>query len=1164
MKRVYRFEQCIIRVLLLGLLAWSSPVAAQEGIDSLLLPTSTDTLSVTGPGPFLIRPFISQESLSVFVGPARLGADKFVLDPTLGTITFIEVGPDSAFVFVVDYRFVPLEMDQEYVLWGRRDSLVARAPVSSSSAGFTQSALVSKGSISRGVMTGTGRDASIESGLRLEVEGPITDSVHIRASLTDEDTPLMPEGTTQRLDQFDRVFLEFEAPKGRLSLGDLDASLTSGQFSRVTRRVQGVELFAHDVLPANGVVSGLGFQSIASTSKGRYSTQELDIEDGVQGPYRLEGNGKERFILVLPGTERVYVDGELLDRGLTDDYIIDYTTAEITFMPSRMMGADRRVKVEFQYTTNQFTRRFLASEVNMNVGRRQGSALFTLGITAVTEFDGDSFAREIGFSAEDSLLVSESGDATIFRSAAIPVPFDPEALFTQYLKVSEATGKSYYRAIEQTPTASEIVYRVTFSRVGVGLGAYIRSGNESGSVLSNGIVFRWVGPGNGDYDAVRPLVAPSSRDMIDLRLASSALPGLSLSLEWAGTRYDQNRMSRLDKQNDEGNGVYAHFETDRLNLGSWKATASGTHRSMSSDFTTFDRVRDIEFEREWNLGETVNPSGAIGSGEKQSDTEISLDVARNDSTTLSFGLDRLQTGSVFSAHRQRLDVRLNESSLPEVAFEWRRVSTDDERLESGTTWRRHVLRVQPREWRARPFVEWEGEHLDGKRYQTNQTLKPNTFDEIRTGLSTEQGIHSGSLFWESRFEEPLLSGSKRDHIQTFQSKWKVATAKGFSSTVDFGVRRVSDASESPLSSNVNQTRDALIIGLNGEWSYSSRNRLSWVYQVQSERSARMQELYIRTGPEQGHFVWEDVNGDGVIQLDEFIPETIPGEGEYARTFFPSDTLEAVTSLTGSIRFVRQAGGSGGRLSRIGFRSVAEVSEKSRDPERRNLYLLNASTFQTAGQTLNGRLRLMQDVQLLPSNERFDMDVGLSLIKSFSDLASGTNELLSQTQHLTIRYRPSRRWQTSVHAAHETDDSDASFASRTYQIESWLSAPEIVFRPSTSWQLSIYPQVATRRERNQNVDVQSLRIPISVRYGPTNGVTMRGSLERSSIEIDGEVRGLQAYQLTEGRGPGDSWLWQLSLNAKLTEVLTATASYDGRTPSTGDTIHTGRIQFAARF
>ena len=86
---------------------------------------------------------------------------------------------------------------------------------------------------------------------------------------------------------------------------------------------------------------------------GIFQAQDLDLTDGVQGPYRLAGKNNERFIIVIPGSEQVFVDGIQMTRGETNDYVIDYATGEITFTSNRLIREDNRVSIEFQYRTVQ-------------------------------------------------------------------------------------------------------------------------------------------------------------------------------------------------------------------------------------------------------------------------------------------------------------------------------------------------------------------------------------------------------------------------------------------------------------------------------------------------------------------------------------------------------------------------------------------------------------------------------------------------------------------------------------------------------------------------------------------------------------------------------------------------------------------------------------------
>ncbi|HLV69977.1 MAG TPA: hypothetical protein VKY34_04660, partial [Xanthomarina sp.] len=68
--------------------------------------------------------------------------------------------------------------------------------------------LSTSGSISRGVVIGNNQNSVLNSELDLQITGKLSEKVSLRASIQDANVPLQESGYSQRLDEFDQVFIE--------------------------------------------------------------------------------------------------------------------------------------------------------------------------------------------------------------------------------------------------------------------------------------------------------------------------------------------------------------------------------------------------------------------------------------------------------------------------------------------------------------------------------------------------------------------------------------------------------------------------------------------------------------------------------------------------------------------------------------------------------------------------------------------------------------------------------------------------------------------------------------------------------------------------------------------------------------------------------------------
>ena len=202
------------------------------------------------------------------------------------------------------------------------------------------------GSISRGISVGNNQNSVLNSELDLQISGKISDKVSIRASLQDSNIPLQEGGYSQKLNEFDQVFIEIFSENWLLRAGDVNLENKSSYFGKFSKRVQGV--FATGTIVRDSSETKL-FASGALV-KGQYAKSEFKGQEGNQGPYKLTGQNGELFILLVSGSETVYINGLPQQRGENNDYIIDYNAGEIIFNATNPITSEMRITVEYQFS----------------------------------------------------------------------------------------------------------------------------------------------------------------------------------------------------------------------------------------------------------------------------------------------------------------------------------------------------------------------------------------------------------------------------------------------------------------------------------------------------------------------------------------------------------------------------------------------------------------------------------------------------------------------------------------------------------------------------------------------------------------------------------------------------------------------------------------------
>jgi len=1003
--------------------------------------------------------------------------------------------------------------------------------------------LSSAGSISRGIAVGNNQDAVLQSDLNLQLSGKIGPNTTLSASITDNSIPVQADGYTQQLREFDRVYLELQNPDfGRIRAGDYTMGSNDHYFLRFNKRISGAGIFT----AINTASGSIPLQLQGGLARGRFARNRFMAQEGNQGPYKLTGANGEAFIIIISGSERVYVDGILQKRGEQYDYVIDYNAGELSFTALQPMTREKRIVVEFQYTEQNYLRSVF-----------YGSGGFTSENSATTvEYYSEQDSRNQPLLQDlrdsDKETLSEAGDqldqavvSTIQRSE-----FRDDLVLYE---LRDSLGLDSVLVYSTDSTAN--LYQASFSRVGNNRGNYRLSQNDG-----NGRVFEFVAPQNGvpqgSYAPVRQLIAPNRLQILSLKSDIRIGKNQQVNLQLAGSDNNQNLFSDEDSEDDRGTAAKIRYQLrDTLEAG--QVLAAVNYELNQQNFTTIERIRQVEFSRDWNLSPTQSADLHLGG----------LQLGFNNTKLRSlFESNFLKTGD-FAGFKNDLKVSLQDSAQRFNLWASHLSASDSltqSRFSRGSLLYRYQI-TQLLWGGITAGGEWnERQQADSLRSSSYRFGEATAFAGVGDTL-----LSFAELSYTRRFDDTAQGGELKPFSVASAYKIRGVFKSKFNTRIQAALNhRVLDRLNVETPSQTTTTLRLNVM----QRLFKNAVVSNSFYEAGSGTEPRRTFSYVEVPAGQGQYTHTDYNNNGIKELGEFELAPTPDLATYLRVFTVTDDYLRTSLQKFSQTFNLSAPTAWASSGAIGNLSQKFTALANFQLDRKTLLEGSANTINPFKEIENDSLIVALNNNIRSTlffNRGQNQYGGEYTYRQTSNrnlLSFGVEERSVNEHRLSARYQVWPALLARVESAWiEKGNLSQNFENRSFEITETQNRYSLSYQPGTQMVLTGFYGWADQESGEETATTLfSQRTGLELQYNGSKKLTGRATLSFINNNFSGEANSPVGFEMLKELRPGNNGTWELVLQRAIRENVLLSLSYSGRVSANNRPIHTGNLEVRAFF
>jgi hypothetical protein len=1047
---------------------------------------------------------------------------------------------------IIRYLKFPDFLTKEYSIYGK-NRIVASTQTGTLYQSNTETitkfkpfeGLNTSGSITRGITIGNNQNATVNSNLDLQITGKLSDKVSIRASLQDANIPLQEGGYSQKLDEFDQIFIELFSDKWNVRGGDLFLENRRSRFLNFNKKVQGLSTYFQFGKSENKTE----VYASGAIVRGQYAKSAFVGQEGNQGPYKLRGPNGELYVLVISGSERVYVNGILLSRGENNQYVIDYNAGEVTFTSLFPITSEMRIIIEYQYSERSYTR-----FVTYN-GAHHENEKWSLGGFLYSENDVKNQPLQQDLSEEQAQILVNAGDNSALMSSLSAVEEAYDASKIQYKK-SIING---IETFEYSTNEADVLYNVKFTFIGKKSGNYVLK-----SVVGNGRVYEFVPPVNGvpegDYEPIIKLVAPVKLQIATFLGKYNPNEKTNIDFELGISNNDKNLFSGNDDSDNKGLASKLNFNQLLLSK-KWKVSVFGNGQLIQKNFKTVERLFNIEFDRDWNL---QNPLG------NQSLVLTGLQFELPQKSNWRYQFENLNFSENFSGNKHGFSGFYKHKN-------WFFTSESSYMKSNSTTAVSKFLRNSSN-GKYTFNQNWVGGSLrvedNQEKLRSNNELSAlsQRFREwgafIGRGDSTKVYIELGML---QRANDSLQDGVLK-RVNTSQSyflksKLVQTTKSDLSVFVNYRNLKYEDVrgNEPSLNSRI----------LYNDRFFKQFVQITSVYETNSGSIAQQEFNFIEVEPGRGVYAWNDYNDNGIQELQEFEIAPFPDQAKYIKVFLPNQVFVKTHQNKFSQSVI---------LSPLGWLNEKGARKILSHFYNQTSYLIDRK-IKRRGDNFDLNPFANNDDNLLGLTSSFKNSLFYNRGKqkhsvTYTFVSNSLKSLLvsdniktkNKSHQFLYTHLVNKSWLFNVSSSiFGSETSSLNYSSRNFKVEGNQFEGKIgyLFSKNASWDIFYEFQ----GKENTIGDLEQLyqnKFGTSFNWATNNRFTMNGEIALVNNSFSGNPFSPVGFQMLEGLQVGKNGTWRILLQKGLTQYLDINLNYQGRKSETSKTIHTGNVQLRAYF